>query len=213
MSSSDKQLQNDEFSDIARYYSLNNKQAVQCLNSRLSFIDPNLARLGEAPRVLEISAGAGLLARTLKTRHPEIRLTATEFVAKRFDHECYQGLNAELVECSLEKLPFEDDSFDLVYCNGVLHHVQDLARASDEVCRVLAPGGRALLVEPNRLNPFYAMVGLLKKPERGILFYDIRKELQGAVEREKRCRLSEEKFTCYATFHGSKLNSISSFLQ
>ena len=42
-----------------------------------------------------------------------------------------------------ERLPFSDDSFDVVYSNGVLHHTPDTAAAVEEIHRVLQPGGIA----------------------------------------------------------------------
>lgn len=45
-----------------------------------------------------------------------------------------------------EKLDFPDNSFDIVYSHGVLHHTPDTAGAIREVHRVLRPGGRALVM-------------------------------------------------------------------
>lgn len=42
-----------------------------------------------------------------------------------------------------ERLPFSDNSFDVVYSNGVLHHTPDTAGAVQEIHRVLRPGGTA----------------------------------------------------------------------
>jgi ubiquinone/menaquinone biosynthesis C-methylase UbiE len=42
-----------------------------------------------------------------------------------------------------ERLPFPDETFDVVYSNGVLHHTPDTAGAVREVYRVLKPGGIA----------------------------------------------------------------------
>lgn len=51
-----------------------------------------------------------------------------------------------------EKLPFASESFDLVFGNGVLHHV-DLIPALQEIRRVLKPGGKAAFIEPLKHNP------------------------------------------------------------
>jgi SAM-dependent methyltransferase len=45
---------------------------------------------------------------------------------------------------SVEALPVEDASFDVVLCNQVLEHCDDPARAVSELRRVTAPGGRVL---------------------------------------------------------------------
>lgn len=47
---------------------------------------------------------------------------------------------------------FDDDSFDLIIGNAILHHL-DVPRALAELRRILAPGGRAVFVEPLAHNP------------------------------------------------------------
>ena len=53
-----------------------------------------------------------------------------------------------------ETLSFSDDSFDVVYSNGVLHHTPDTAGAIREIHRVLRPGGlaRVMLYHRSSLN-------------------------------------------------------------
>jgi SAM-dependent methyltransferase len=46
---------------------------------------------------------------------------------------------------SIEQLPVEDDTFDIVLCIQVLEHVDDPPRAIRELHRVVRPGGRVLL--------------------------------------------------------------------
>lgn len=51
-----------------------------------------------------------------------------------------------------ERLTFPDDTFDLIVCNGVLHHL-DLQHAYPELARVLKPDGRVLCLEALGYNP------------------------------------------------------------
>ena len=52
-----------------------------------------------------------------------------------------------------EQLPFASDTFDLVFSNEVIEHVQDDALYAAEMVRVTKPGGRVLLFCPNRWYP------------------------------------------------------------
>ncbi len=51
------------------------------------------------------------------------------------------GLDVETAVADAERLPFDDESFDLVLGHAVLHHIPDLERAFAEFLRVLKPGG------------------------------------------------------------------------
>jgi len=51
------------------------------------------------------------------------------------------------------RLPFDDDTFDFVYSNSVLEHVQNLASALSEIRRVLKPGGASLHIFPPKAKP------------------------------------------------------------
>ena len=50
---------------------------------------------------------------------------------------------------SVYKLPFENNSFDLVICSEVLEHLEDYHAAIDEIYRVLKPGGKFLPSVPS----------------------------------------------------------------
>lgn len=71
------------------------------------------------------------------------------------------GLPATLLEADGARLPFAEASFDLVYCHGVLSFVRDPPRVVAEACRVLRPGGQAILMVYNRRS---WMQWLLKLP-------------------------------------------------
>ena len=60
------------------------------------------------------------------------------------------GLEVDTAPADAERLPFADESFDLVFGHAVLHHIPDLPRAFAEFMRVLRPGGTLLFAgEPS----------------------------------------------------------------
>jgi ubiquinone/menaquinone biosynthesis C-methylase UbiE len=65
----------------------------------------------------------------------------------RFDLERRGG---RFVDGSVTELPFPDESFDMVFSHGVIHHVPDTERAVAEFHRVLRPGGTALAMVYHR---------------------------------------------------------------
>ncbi|MFB9727338.1 class I SAM-dependent methyltransferase [Haloechinothrix salitolerans] len=67
------------------------------------------------------------------------------------------GLDVDGRVADAERLPYDDDSFDLVIGHAVLHHIPDLRTAFREVLRVLKPGGRFVFCgEPTRIGDAYA---------------------------------------------------------
>jgi SAM-dependent methyltransferase len=58
-------------------------------------------------------------------------------------HLSLYGEIGDFANADCERLPFADESFDVVYSNGVLHHTPDTAGAVREIHRVLRPGGLA----------------------------------------------------------------------
>jgi ubiquinone/menaquinone biosynthesis C-methylase UbiE len=95
--------------------------------------------------VLEVGVGLGSdfvrFARAGARLHGiDLTEAAVALVRRRLELE---GLSAEVTVADAEALPFADESFDLVYSWGVLHHTPDTQRALREVRRVLRPGGEA----------------------------------------------------------------------
>jgi ubiquinone/menaquinone biosynthesis C-methylase UbiE len=68
---------------------------------------------------------------------------AIELARKRFE---LFGLRGELQVADAENLNFANESFEVVYSHGVLHHTPDTTHAVSEIHRVLKPGGRAIVM-------------------------------------------------------------------
>lgn len=54
--------------------------------------------------------------------------------------------NLKFQEASVLDLPFEDNSFDFVFCSGILMITEDPEKGFSELCRVLKPGGKIYLL-------------------------------------------------------------------
>jgi ubiquinone/menaquinone biosynthesis C-methylase UbiE len=68
-------------------------------------------------------------------------------------------------QCDAGRLPYPDASFEVVFGNGVLHHL-NLETAIPEISRVLKPGGRGLFIEPLPYNPVIQVYRKLAKEVR-----------------------------------------------
>jgi ubiquinone/menaquinone biosynthesis C-methylase UbiE len=122
---------------------------------------------------LEIGSGTGYFSLNLVQLGVVERLTATDIspgMLQRLSATAEAlGLSAETVATEAEELPFEDESFDIVFGHAVLHHIPDLERAFSEFLRVLRPGGAvAFAGEPSRYGDRLAAVpkraGLIAAP-------------------------------------------------
>ncbi len=52
------------------------------------------------------------------------------------------------VKMDVHEIPFEDNTFNVVFCNHVMEHVEDDIKAMSEIHRVLKPGGWAIIQSP-----------------------------------------------------------------
>ena len=99
-------------------------------------------------KVLEIGAGMGTdLAQFAKHGAfvTDLDLSAGHLNHARKNFEL-RGLQGEFKHGDGEYLPFGDNTFDVVYSNGVIHHTPDTTRVIGEIRRVLKPGGRAIIM-------------------------------------------------------------------
>ena len=116
-----------------------------------TWVRPAFAKLGDVRGldVLDLGCGHGMAAVVL-ARHGA-RVVATDlsagYLAEAARRALANGIDLALVQADAERLPFADGSFDRVWGNAVLHHL-DVGRAAREVRRILRPGGLAVFCEP-----------------------------------------------------------------
>ncbi len=99
-------------------------------------------------RVLEVGVGVGTdfcrwAAAGAKAVGVDLTAQAVQLTTQHL-HALNLFADVNLADC--EDLPFADDSFDVVYSFGVLHHTPNTEQAIREVRRVLKPGGRICIM-------------------------------------------------------------------
>ena len=97
-------------------------------------------------KLLEVGVGAG--TDFLQWVRAGAIATGIDLTNEAIDHVAHRlslyGLEAEkMLVADSENLPFSENSFDVVYSWGVIHHTPDTPKAMSEIIRVLKTGGTA----------------------------------------------------------------------
>ncbi len=96
-----------------------------------------LRPLAQDKEVLEVGCGTGLLMQGLKNHARSI--SGIDLSSGMLRHARERG--HEVVQSNATRIPFKDESFDLVYSYKVLAHIPQIEQALAEMSRVLKPGG------------------------------------------------------------------------
>lgn len=120
-------------------------------------------------KVLEVGVGAG--TDFVQWVRAGAYAHGVDLTQEAIDNTCtrlsIEGLDpAVLIRADAENLPFEDNSFDLAYSWGVIHHSPDMEKCLSELVRVTRPGGTIKVMIYNRYSLFalyrYLLAGLFK---------------------------------------------------
>lgn len=136
-------------------------------------------------RVLDAGCGKGRFARVLKQRHPAAELWGMDLSEQMLK---YVPEEIRTRAGSLTAIPFDDAAFDAVYATESLEHAVEIERAVSELCRVLKPGGRIVIIDKNAEH-----TGRLQTPDWEKWF--TRGELERMLGRH--CREVSSRFISY----------------
>jgi len=130
--------------------------------------------------ILEIGCGTNTISKKIINMGANITIIdisekAIEIAEEQFREE---SANINCVVMDAENLKFNDNSFDLVYGSGILHHLS-IEKAIIEIKRVLKKGGKAVFYEPLGHNIFINIFrsltpGLRSADEHPLLIKDLK---------------------------------------
>lgn len=104
-----------------------------------------IAEVGPDERVLDVGGGTGRVSILFR---PSVQSVIVSDAALGMLRQAKaRGLWA--VASTAEKLPYAPDQFDLVIMVDAFHHVADQQATLDEMWRMLKPGGRIIIEEPD----------------------------------------------------------------
>jgi SAM-dependent methyltransferase len=186
------------FADLDQYH-------FEKLHHLLRLIDFNAYR---GKRVLDVGCGAGTdLMRFAKAGAivTGVDISASAIALARTNF-AQQGLAADLREADGEHLPFDDDTFDLVFAHGVVQYTPDGAALVQECRRVLQPGGEAVFQVYNRVSWLNALSKVMKVPlehdDAPVLRKYSAAEFRGLLRGFRDVRIVEERFPVRSRLHG-----------
>jgi ubiquinone/menaquinone biosynthesis C-methylase UbiE len=128
----------DHFNAIAGLY--NRAASFQASPALLQLLD-----LSEEIRLLDAGGGTGRVAKSLRNKVSMAVVADLSTGMLKYAHQ----KDLPSVCTPSEKLPFSSQSFERVIMIDALHHVIDQRSTVEEMWRVLSPGGKILIIEPD----------------------------------------------------------------
>jgi len=126
---------------------------------KIEFIKKNI-NLESKATLLDVGCGNGYFTLHFAKHYDVTGLDYSEVMLNMNPYK-------KLVLGNAYKLPFSNDTFDIVFCSNLLHHLSSPWQAIEEMKRV---SKRYIIIsEPNRNNPLMFLFGLFNKEEWGSL--------------------------------------------
>jgi SAM-dependent methyltransferase len=124
----------------------------------------NFINFSSSKKLLDIGCGNGYFSYYFSKRAETVGL---DFSQKML----VQNPCKNLVQGTALSLPFKDNSFDIVFCSNLLHHIENPQDVIHEMKRVST--NYIVILEPNRNNPLMAIFSIIIPEERMALKFSL----------------------------------------
>ena len=140
-----KELSKKEFAKAAKVYETDKGGVYKMCKKDYPDV---LAELEKEPfsDLLDCGCGPAPMLTLLHEKYPQKHYTGIDLTPEMIETARAKNMkDVELVVGDCEKLPFENESYDVVICCQSFHHYPNVQDFFDSVYRVLRPGGRLIL--------------------------------------------------------------------
>lgn len=137
---------------VAKWYTANTGKSLDEFTELASRVAGQLA---PGSKILEVAPGPGYfcieLAKVLQTRPGSYAITGLDisytFVEIASKKAAEAGLKVEFQQGNASSMPFADNTVDFLLCRAAFKNFAQPVRALQEMCRVLKPGGRGIIID------------------------------------------------------------------
>lgn len=163
------------FASIAKYYDLMNDLASLGLHRRWKRKAIERVPVHNGANILDLASGTGDFVRLFLEKCPQATVVMSDINAAMLrvgrKKLIRQGFDPDMVLCNAERLPFSDQSFDVVSIGFGLRNITHKENALAEMRRVLRPGGVAMILEFSQVHetivPLYDFYSFNVLPKLG----------------------------------------------
>ncbi|TVM34456.1 class I SAM-dependent methyltransferase [Oceanidesulfovibrio marinus] len=99
----------------------------------------------EGQNILEAGCGAGRFTEILLEEGGLVHAVDMSCAVEANHENCGTHANHRVCQADIRNLPFQEESFDLVFCVGVVQHTPDPEETMAALCRQVRPGGRLVM--------------------------------------------------------------------
>jgi len=158
-----------------------------------------LAQLDGADTVGDLGVGSGRLFAHLPDNVSQI--IGVDFSAPMIQGARENISNVAYVQGTAESLPLRTGSLDVLFCLGVVGHMNSDAvpAAIDEMARVLRPGGSLILSFANARSPFRRLRRVCIAARSGTHYTTYRPEYIEEILRQAGCHIRSRRYLTYST--------------
>ncbi len=199
------------FDEIAPKYDFMNNIISFGFHGIIKKISVNKLELKNETKALDLCCGTGDITRLLSKRKEVEKVTGVDYSKKMLEiaREKISSSKTEFIEADCLKLPFEDDSFDLITMCFGLRNIEDKNSALSEIKRVLKNDGQFLHLDFgngnfltnfvfDKFTPFLAKI-FFRNEEPYKYLIKSKKEFLKSAELKK--IMADNGFTCHKDYN------------